>query len=210
MMVEHLKSVNLDNKTVRRILAAALDCWTRDGYHGASLMKIAEQAGVAKSLLHYHFSSKEHLLVELQAVYFRRVAADVRARLATRTPSIDSALQTMDQVFEIIVESQTHFPFALEVWRASLHSPEVRARIVEFERDILGLFREGVIAALGPLAGRLRLSPDRLAELLQVVFGGFELRLFLVPDVERLRRVFEDFKMLVQLGVLAPQPGGSS
>ncbi len=210
MQIETFKPANLDNKTVRRILAAALTCWSRDGYHGASLKDIADEAGVAKSLLHYHFASKEHLLVELQGTYFRKVCGEIRERIARRPPSIAHALDTMDEVFAIVVESQSHFPFALEIWRASVHSPEVRARVDEFQREIGKLFREGIITSLGPLTRRLRLSPERLAALLQIVFDGFELGLFLNPDVERLRQVFEDFKMLVQVAVIMPDPEASS
>jgi AcrR family transcriptional regulator len=207
MHIEQHKPANLDNKTVRRILGAALKLWSTKGIHGASLRDVAAEAGVAKSLLHYHFASKEHLLLELQDQYFLKVASEVRARLATRRPSVASGLETMDQVFDIVVKWQQSFPFALEIWRASLESAEVRARLVEFELKMQGLFQEGVMSALGPLTGRLRVTPEQLADVLHVAFTGFELRLFLTPDVDRLRRAFEAFKLMV-LGVFAPEQGG--
>jgi TetR/AcrR family transcriptional regulator len=43
------------------ILAAALRSFARDGFDGASLPKIAELAGVAHPLIHYHFGSKDNL-----------------------------------------------------------------------------------------------------------------------------------------------------
>jgi TetR/AcrR family transcriptional regulator, repressor for uid operon len=208
MQTQSYKPANLDNKTVQKILGAALGCWTRAGYHGASLKEIADEAGVAKSLLHYHFASKEHLLIELQSVYSRQVAASVRKRLATETPSLEAGLKALDQVWDAIVATRAQFPFALEVWRASLNNEAVRERMHEFEEELLGLFKEGVVTALGPVAGQLRLPPDRLAEMLQVALCGFELRLFINPDVARLRRVYDDFKMLVQLALL-PQGGPS-
>jgi AcrR family transcriptional regulator len=209
MQTQTYKSPNLDNKTVRKILDAALVCWTRDGYHGASLKEIADEAGVAKSLLHYHFESKEHLLIELQSVHCRRVARRVRERLLATEPSFDNALAAMDHVFQEMIDIREQFPFALEVWRASMQNAAVRERLHAFEQEILDLFQEGVHTTLGPLAPLLRLPPDRLAELLQVVLGGFELRLFLNPDIARLRRVYEDFKMLVRLA-LAPTGGIAS
>jgi AcrR family transcriptional regulator len=201
MPIERYKRVNLENKTVQRILAAALTCWSRDGYHGASLKEIADEAGVAKSLLHYHFASKEHLLIELQSEYSRRVAAQVRRRLSVKKASLRSAFAALDQVWDATVATRDQFPFALEVWRASLQNRAVRARLVEFERELAALFKDGVALALGPLAERLRLPPDRLAALLHVVLAGFELRLFLNRDVAQLRRVFDDFKLLVKLGL---------
>jgi AcrR family transcriptional regulator len=196
------KAVNLDNATVQRILAAALERWTRDGYHGASLKDIAERAGVAKSLLHYHFASKEHLLIELQAVHSRRVAEAVRARLAARGPSPEGALEALDQLWDAIVATSGQLPFALEVWRASLQSPAVRARLVEFDREIRGHLAECVRLALGPMARGLPLDPDRLAALLHVALSGFELRLFLDRDARALRRVFADLKELLAATLL--------
>ncbi|HEY7956089.1 MAG: TetR/AcrR family transcriptional regulator [Polyangia bacterium] len=205
MPLPHYKPVNLDNQTVQRILDAALACWTRDGYHGASLKEIADEAKVAKSLLHYHFASKEHLLIELQAVHSRRVAAEVRRRLSTVTPSVATALGALDQVWDAIVATRDQLPFALEVWRASLQNRAVRARLEAFEAELFSLLREGIELGLGPLAGRLSLPPPRLAALLQVALDGFSLRLFLDPDVRRLRRTFDDFKMLIALA-LEPAP----
>lgn len=43
------------------ILSAALQSFSRDGYDGASLPKIARMADVAPPLIHYYFGSKEKL-----------------------------------------------------------------------------------------------------------------------------------------------------
>src|SRR4051812_11390598 len=133
MQTQSYKTPNLDNKTVRKILEAALVCWTREGYHGASLKEIADQAGGAKSLLHYHFESKEHLLIELQSVHCRQIARNVRERLLTQAPSFDAALSAMDHVFDAMIEIRDQFPFALEVWRASVQNAAVRERMRAFE-----------------------------------------------------------------------------
>lgn len=199
------KPVNLDNKTVQRILSAALAVWTEKGYHGASLKDIADEAGVAKSLLHYHFQSKEHLLIELQADYSRRVAADIRERLAVGEPSLDNAMKALDHVWEAAVEAQAQFPFVLEVWRASLQSTAIRRRLIEFEEEMRHMIKEGIVTTLGPFAMKLRLSPERLADLLQAAIAGLELQLFLDSSLDRLRRVFEDFKTLVLVAILPPE-----
>ena len=200
------RPVNHENRTVQKILEAALVVWSRDGYHGSSLQDIADEAGVAKSLLHYHFASKEHLLIELQSVHFRGVAEAVRARLATRPPSLDSALTALDEVWKALVASRRQFAFVLEVWRASLQSPAIRRRLLDFDREIGALLADGMKRALGPLAPALALPPARLAGLLQVALAGFCLRLFETDDPARLRVTFNDFKLLVR-GVLTTPSG---
>ena len=60
--------------TKDRILDAALDLFIERGYDKTSLREIAEQVGVTKAALYYHFASKEEIfrtlmqpVVELQA-----------------------------------------------------------------------------------------------------------------------------------------------
>lgn len=50
---------------VGNILAAAIDEFSKKGYEGASMDAIASRAGVSKGGLYYHFSNKEHLLMEV-------------------------------------------------------------------------------------------------------------------------------------------------
>jgi AcrR family transcriptional regulator len=192
------KTVNHENRSVRRILEAALAVWSRDGYHGSSLQEIADEAGVAKSLLHYHFASKEHMLIELEAVHSRALAQAVRARLERSTPSVEAALDALDQVWDGMVATRHQFPFVLEVCRARSSSPALRARLVEFDREITNLLRDGILRSLGPLAGGMLIPPDRMADLLHVAFAGFSMRLYQTDDVAEVRRTYDDFKLLVR------------
>jgi len=207
MLETPFKSVNLENKSVRKILRSAQDLWTRDGYHGASLQEIASAAGVAKSLVHYHFESKEHLLIELQADWCHRVARAIRARLAATPPSSAAAFAALDQIWEAMVLTRAQFPFAIELWRQSVTSPSVRERLRAFDRELLALYVEGLHSTLGPLAGRLALPPERAAALIQAVLDGIGLRLFLEDDVGAVRQTFDDAKSLIVTALL---PGGRS
>ncbi len=48
-----------------KILAAALELFSREGYQNVSVSQIATQAGVAKGLLYNYFSSKEDMLMAI-------------------------------------------------------------------------------------------------------------------------------------------------
>ncbi len=51
--------------TRERILDAALDLFIEQGFDGTSLREIAEQLGVTKAALYYHFESKDDILMAL-------------------------------------------------------------------------------------------------------------------------------------------------
>jgi AcrR family transcriptional regulator len=200
------KPANLEIESVRRILRAAMSVWTRLGYHGASLKDIAAEAGVAKSLLHYHFQSKEHLLIELQAEWCRLVARAVRSRLAEGPPSIEAALDALDQVWVAMVQTRAQFPFAFEVWRQSETNLAIRERLVAFDRELRDLIADGVRRTLGDQD--LVIPADRVAALVHVALDGFSVRLWLDEDHRAVRRIFDDFKTLL-LAVLHPTPRGA-
>ena len=50
------QSTNLDE-----ILTTATKCFAKNGYGGVSISLLAKEAGIADSLLHYHFGNKEEL-----------------------------------------------------------------------------------------------------------------------------------------------------
>lgn len=54
-------STTKDKSTEEKILAAARRVFVRDGMTGARMQDIADEAGINKALLHYHFRNKKKL-----------------------------------------------------------------------------------------------------------------------------------------------------
>jgi len=55
-----------DGNKKAKILEAAKTIFLNEGFHGASISKIAKQSGVAKSLVFHHFENKEQLWLALK------------------------------------------------------------------------------------------------------------------------------------------------
>lgn len=60
MLTEHSTR---STDTRERILQAAFSVLSRQGYENTSIKDIAEQAGVAQGLVHYHYKSKQQLVL---------------------------------------------------------------------------------------------------------------------------------------------------
>ena len=73
--------------TRERLLAAAREVVEGEGYAAASVLAVAQRAGVAAGTLYRHFASKEELLVELFRAACDRELAAMRAAAETTAPS---------------------------------------------------------------------------------------------------------------------------
>jgi AcrR family transcriptional regulator len=82
--------------TRERLLLAARTVVEQHGYGGASVVAIAERAGVATGTLYRHFPSKAELFVEVfRDVCEREIAAATKA-----AASVDRAVDKLDAVLE--------------------------------------------------------------------------------------------------------------
>src|SRR5436309_15049875 len=59
--------------TRQKILQAAFTVLARQGYENTSIKDIAEEAGVAQGLVHYHFKSKQQLVLAVLAEVCREM-----------------------------------------------------------------------------------------------------------------------------------------
>lgn len=75
--------------TRSRIQAIAVELFTERGYDKTSLREIAEQLGVTKAALYYHFKSKDDILHSLVDDYFGQVDALIAwGQSQRRTPEV--------------------------------------------------------------------------------------------------------------------------
>jgi AcrR family transcriptional regulator len=96
------------NSTRERILDVALDLFASQGYDGTSLRQIAEQLGVTKAALYYHFESKEDILraLHLRLHEFGKGAFD---SLGDEPMTLEVWGQLLDQVVDQMLAQRKLF-----------------------------------------------------------------------------------------------------
>ncbi len=82
------------------ILDAAEALFAARGFEGASMRAIAEAAGVAQALLHYHYKTKEGLF---EAMFTRRSGAINRIRLARLDVMLARGRPTVEDIVEALL-----------------------------------------------------------------------------------------------------------
>lgn len=144
-------------QTRERILAAAIEEFSKNGLEGARVDMIAERAGANKRMLYHYFGNKEDLfLATLEAVYVHIRSHERELKLEDQTP--EAAMRVLaSYTFDYYIDNP-HFIRLLN--NENLHEAahlkrsksirEMHSPLVQLIRDALdrgvaaGTFRDGV------------------------------------------------------------------
>ncbi|MCX6547205.1 MAG: helix-turn-helix domain-containing protein [Geothrix sp.] len=133
-----------------RLLLAALSHFAAKGYDGVQVKEVAEEAGVSKPTLYYHFGSKEGLFRQLCLVSLTAMAVRIHAMVEPflAAPIKDQAeaeaasLKLAGSYLAMLLESQEFTGFILR--SVAVPSPDSNFRdlmpLVERGLSPLGLF----------------------------------------------------------------------
>lgn len=94
------------------IKQSALVHFARDGYEGASLKSIADDCGIKKPSIYAHFSSKEHLFLQVLHDVFERQEQKIEAFFANDAAQplekqLRGFLESRQSAYEL--DDETHF-----------------------------------------------------------------------------------------------------
>ena len=200
-------TVNLESKTVQRIIRAAGACFGRKGFRGASMNEVSREAGVSKSLLHYHFESKEQLLLQVQLHLLRDLLDQVRGLTEGGQRSIAQFNRALEEVLSFLERELDTIIVILELHKAAADNPRIASAIERFNDELQRLVVGAIENILGPLVDRLLVPPDRLALMLRTFFNGLIVELAFARHDEKAReqvlRTFDDVRALFTHAVFA-------
>ena len=159
-----------------RILDGALEVFGRHGYEGASMVAIAEAAGITPAVIYDHFSSKAELHVTLLETQAGRLMSAVATALADASGGLDERMRAGVDAFFAFVEQQS---FA---WWLLFRDPPADPAIAGIYGRIQAEATQGIAAMLREWA-----PPDLLDQ----------------PDAERDLEMFAQLLRTAQNGLAA-------
>jgi AcrR family transcriptional regulator len=141
-----------------RILAAALEVFAERGYAETAMEHVSQGAGVTRSVLYDHFSSKKELYVSL----LRRQRDEVMSHVAVAAEGEGSA----EALFRRAIES--FFAFVRDhpvTWRMLFHDyvgdPEVMAAHTEAQAEASLMMSQRLLGGSGAFLGMKSLSAEQ-------------------------------------------------
>jgi AcrR family transcriptional regulator len=192
---------------VQEILDAARRCFAREGYYKTSIKLIASEAGIrSPSILHYHFTSKEAIFLEVM----RRTLGDLTeraTRLGLEVAEGPRGLGAIDAFFSLLEDERDLAPLLLEGFTMAARGSPIKAELAMILQGLEELVATAVRALLGPRAEQLPLAPGQLAGTVVDVVSGHALRMSVLDDPAQARDRRQG--ILTLLGLIRPHQQGA-
>ncbi len=197
-------------RSVQRIVEAAAKMFGKEGFQGASMHAVARAAGVSKGLLHYHFRSKEHLLLEAQRATFRQIHRRFIDRFEHGERGLEPALEALDALFQALLDLHVWAPFMVETMSMATHDGPLKEDVDAFYQEAMTLLLEGIHNVFEHEIERLAVPPQRLARMVRTGMHGLvvELAIAQTPEaISEVKQTYADLRMLfAQSALNAPKP----
>ncbi len=179
-------------RTEEAILQATLRLVAARGIHGMSLDLLAEEVGVAKSSILWHFGSKEELLLRVAERVLEEVAHGP-AREILALPTLDAR---EDATWRFFAETLRERPELrrLVLWllfECVEGRPELRTRLQQLYRSIRDMFEAGLREIVPDAAQRRRVAIITVA-----TFDGIFLQWLLEPDAIDIEALHRELRAL--------------
>jgi AcrR family transcriptional regulator len=168
--------------TKRRLIDAGYEVLARDGLQAATVSQIARATGVSPGLFHYHFTSKEELLLAVAHESGERFKHRMISELRDRRPGRESIAEVAVAFIHRIARDEPQlFRIRYELYGLAMHNPAMLVAVAEK----LAMVRGNITRILGALAPEM--DPQRLRALAAVVlacFDGLALQQLADPDAD--------------------------
>ena len=116
--------------TRNKILEAAFRVLSREGYENTSIKQIAEEAGVAQGLVHYHFKSKEQLVLAVLAYVCEKVEVKVEGKAG--------AIAALEATKAKLHDDESANRLLVQLIGVSLFDAQLREGVRQFVREQRG------------------------------------------------------------------------
>ncbi len=193
-----MPKINAQQREARRdrLLAAALKCFSRDGFHRTTTADIVRESGVSQGTLYLYFKSKDDLIAALADDRHQHEAA-LNALAEHEEDPLKSILALVRLYAERLsdISQSDALRVGLQGWAEALRNERVRIGVLEG----VSLARTALVRVIrrGQRTGVFRrdLDAEAMASLLVAIFQGFVLRAVWEP-----RRDLEPcFKLVSEL-----------
>jgi AcrR family transcriptional regulator len=167
--------------SIAHIVEATMRVLARQGYARTSLMDIANEVGMSKGAVHYHFPTKEALIAQVLQHALDAVAERTRkVWMAGENPlmAVRSALRELWAVRSAISDD---VKVVADLLAQSMHDPNLRQPLASYYRLAFSQVEEQLRTAQA-LGLRPKIDPAFLPRIMHAIMDGFALQKMVDPE----------------------------
>jgi len=188
--------VRVNRKEV--IFEAAVQCFNENGYYTTSMDMIADEAGMTKRGLYYHFKSKDQLFIELFH-YMNRKYYERIPEFASPEHSPEGRLRMFVEIAGAVLRENVDFlKFSQEFMTIGVRKPEIRAVMSASYADQVK--RVQVIIEEGIAAGQfIQVDTEKTARsIVLITIGVFTVYFSLDDDFDYIDQHAFNIEQIIQ------------
>jgi AcrR family transcriptional regulator len=166
-----------------QIIAAALACFTRQGYVNTTMDDIVAESGLSKGAIYWYFKSKDDLFEAAANSVLERVAEKSLQAIQACETSTERLRVGAQSMVEVCREIEGYFGLVIEFWTQSERGDEA----VAFWAEIIAQYRLGIKALfdMGVEAGEFKpVDTDALAWMIMAAYDGLAAYHMMMPDID--------------------------
>lgn len=188
------------DKRRRQVLDAAGDCFREEGFHGASMSRIAARADMSVGHIYRYFDSKEAIIIALVERDCAKFDAWLRRMISTAA-SIEKIIENLRKSIPWMLNRDRAAIF-LEMHAEAGRNPKIACVLSEMDQDLRGLLKALIARVRSGRPGAPEVT-DSTIEMVLLMIQGLAARITLNPGIDR--RVLEEGFERMALAVLAPE-----
>jgi AcrR family transcriptional regulator len=120
--------------SVAHIVEAAMRVLARQGYAHSSLMDIANEVGMSKGAVHYHFPTKEALITQVLETACEAVAERTRKTWTAGADPLVAMRSALHELWRVRAELSDEVKVVADLLAQSLHDEKLREPLATYYR----------------------------------------------------------------------------
>jgi AcrR family transcriptional regulator len=192
--------------SVGHIVEAATRVLARQGYARTSLMDIANEVGMSKGAVHYHFPTKEALIAQVLETACEAVAERTRRVWITGENPLVAMRSAMHELWRVRSELSDEIKVVADLMAQSVHDVSLREPLATYYRFASAQVEEHLRLNVLALGLRPKIDPSFIPRILHALLDGLLMQKIVDPESILDERVTQSLETIaISLFEIGPQ-----
>ena len=183
--------------SVGHIVEAATRVLARQGYARTSLMDIANEVGMSKGAVHYHFPTKEALIAQVLETACEAVAERTRRVWVAGENPLVALRSALRELWRVRSELSNEIKVVADLVAQSVHDESLRQPLATYYRFASAQVEEHLRVNVLPLGLRPKIDPGFIPRIMHALLDGLVMQKIVDPESILDERVIESLETLV-------------